>query len=160
MKKRSGNKPGSHSVVQTCDWEAGPSKTAKSRKSIIYKHKGDCKWAGIKTEAYKPLKGNWNKIIRRVLAGDALKTKSHVRYFEIAPGGMSSFEKHKHEHIVIGIKGEGKVLLEKSTYKINFLDIVYVSPKTPHQFLNPFKEPFGFLCVVSAKRDKPVNITK
>jgi ribulose-bisphosphate carboxylase large chain len=46
------------------------------------------------------------------------------------------------------------------SYKIAFLDVVHISPNTPHQLLNPFDEPFGFLCVVPAKRDKPINIAK
>jgi ribulose-bisphosphate carboxylase large chain len=52
------------------------------------------------------------------------------------------------------------VLSDKRSYKIAFLDVVHISPNTPHQLLNPFDEPFGFLCVVPAKRDKPINIAK
>ncbi len=151
----------SQNLGATCDWRAEQSKTKKSSdKSVIYRYRGNYKWKGVKTEAYKLAKGDWNKIIRKVLVGDSLKTKSHVRYFEIAPGGRSSFEKHRHEHIAIGIRGSGKVLLGEKNRKISFLDVVYVSPDTPHQFLNPFNEPFGFLCVVPAKRDKPVIIKR
>jgi ribulose-bisphosphate carboxylase large chain len=147
----------------SCDWKVVPAKPRKGKKfnkSIIYRHKGDCNWSGIRTDKYKPEKGDWSKIIRRVLIGQGLKTKSHVRYFEIEKGGSSSFEKHRHEHIVIGIKGNGKALLGKKTHKINFLDVVYVPPNIPHQFLNPFKKPFGFLCIVPAKRDKPVLLNR
>lgn len=151
----------SQNLGATCDWRAEQSKTKKSSdKSAIYRYGGNYKWKGVKTETYKLAKGNWNKIIRKVLVGDSLKTKSHVRYFEIAPGGRSSFEKHRHEHIVIGIRGSGRVFLDNRSHKISFLDVVYVSPDTPHQFLNPFNEPFGFLCVVPAKRDKPVIIKR
>ncbi len=151
----------SQNLGAACDWRAEQSKTKKSSdKSAIYRYGGNYKWKGVKTEVYKHVKGDWNKIIRKVLVGDNLKTKSHVRYFEIAPGGRSSFEKHRHEHIVIGIKGSGKVLLGEKSRKISFLDVVYVSPDTPHQFLNPFNKPFGFLCVVPAKRDKPAIIAK
>lgn len=170
MKKRAKNKFTSQPNTSSCDWQATnrksgalqakPSKVKKTtNKSRVYKHKGNYTWKGIKTEAYKLTGGDWNKIIRRVLIGDGLKTKSHLRYFEIAPGGKSSFEKHRHEHVVIGIRGKGKVILDKRTYKMNFLDVAYISPNTPHQLLNPFDEPFGFLCVVSAKRDKPINLT-
>ncbi len=132
----------------------------KPGESAICKYKGNCEWKGIKTETYKTVKGDWNKIIRKVLIGDGLKAKSHVRYFEIAPGGKSSFEKHRHEHIVIVIRNKGEVFLDVGYYKISFLDVVYVSPSTPHQFLNPFNEPFGFLCIVPAKRDKPVQLSR
>lgn len=151
----------SQNLGVTCDWRAEQAKIKKfSDKSVIYRYRGNYRWKGVKTEAYKHAQGNWNKIIRKVLVGDSLKTKSHVRYFEIAPGGRSSFEKHRHEHIVIGIRGSGKVLLGEKNRKISFLDVVYVSPDTPHQFLNPFNEPFGFLCVVPAKRDKPIIIKR
>ncbi len=149
----------SRSAGTACDWKSGLSKIKKSsKKSVICKHAGNYKWKGIKTEAYKLKKDNWNKVIRRVLTGNGLKTKSHLRYFEIAPGGQSSFEKHRHEHIVIGIRGMGKVRLNNRLYKVRFLDVVYVSSSTPHQFLNPNAEPFGFLCIVPSKRDKPINV--
>ena len=147
--------------ILTCDWKAKPLKAGRpSGKSTIYRYKGNYKWKGIKTEAYKQVKRDWSGIIRRVLIGDDLQAKSHVRYFEIDPCGRSSFEKHRHEHIVIGLRGTGKVLLNRRSYKIGFLDVVYVSSNTPHQFLNPFDEPFGFLCIVSAKRDKPICVLK
>lgn len=157
--KKSLSRNRSRSVGTSCDWKSGLSNAKKSsKKSVICKHRGNYKWKGIKTEAYKLKKDNWNKIIRRVLTVNGLKTKSHLRYFEIAPGGQSSFEKHGHEHIVIGIRGDGKVRLENRLYNVGFLDVVYVSPGTPHQFLNPFKESFGFLCIVPSKRDKPIPL--
>ena len=159
--KKPAKKVSRKKTVSSCDWTAGPSKTVRaSGSSAVHKHKGDCRWKGIKAEKYKAVKGEWDSIIRRVLVGDGVKAKSHVRYFEIAPGGKSSFEKHRHEHIVVGIKGSGRVLLGKKKSKVDYLDVVYVSPDTPHQFQNPFDEPFGFLCIVSAKRDRPVLLNK
>jgi len=166
---KSSSRKRARSVGTTCDWRsashergsllASPEKSKEAaEKSTVFRHTGNYKWKGTKTEAYKLKKDDWSKIIRRSLIGDELKSRFHVRYFEIAPGGQSSFEKHRHEHIVIGIRGKGKVLLGKKPRKVAFLDVVYVSPNTPHQFLNPFNEPFGFLCVVSAKRDKPVPL--
>jgi quercetin dioxygenase-like cupin family protein len=38
---------------------------------------------------------------------------------------------------------------------MGFMDTVYISPDTVHQLLNPFDAPFGFLCIVNARRDKP-----
>ena len=39
-------------------------------------------------------------------------------------------------------------------------DIVYVAPDDPHQFRNADDagEPFGFLCIVNAERDRPVSV--
>lgn len=132
-----------------------PAKKA-SNKSRLYRHKGDFKWHGIKTEKYKPKGGDWADIARRVIVGNYGEyTKFHFRYFEISPGGYSSFEKHRHEHVVVCVRGKGKVLTGKKMNTMNFLDTLYISPDAPHQLSNPFDEPFGFFCIVNAKRDKP-----
>jgi quercetin dioxygenase-like cupin family protein len=134
--------------------------TKVPNKSRLYKHKGNFTWQGIKTDKYKTAGTDWKNIIRKILIGNHNEsTKFHLRYFEIAPGGFSSFEKHKHEHVVIGIRGKGKVLCNKKNYQLNFLDTFYIAPDTPHQLSNPFDKPFGFLCIVNAKRDKPKIIT-
>lgn len=108
------------------------------------------------------MSGNeWAKIVRKTLIGaNGESAKFHLRYFEIASGGNSSFEKHKHEHVVICIKGKGKAVVGKKVHQIGYLDVLYISPDTPHQLKNPFKSPFGFLCIVNAKRDKPKIISK
>ncbi|UCF86928.1 MAG: cupin domain-containing protein [Nitrospiraceae bacterium] len=162
MKRRDNKKTSSKDGVFYCDWQGNPLTSDKINvKSVIYRHKsGSYTWRGIKTETYKPGQGDWHSIIRRTLIGNELKSKSHVRYFEIAPGGQSSFEKHRHEHIVIGIRGTGRVSLDNKQHMVKIFDVIYVSPNTPHCFSNPSDEPFGFLCIVSAKRDKPKILSK
>ena len=126
------------------------------RESKLYKHRGDYKWQGIKTEKYKPKGGDWADIVRRVIIGNSGEsTKFHLRYFEIFPGGYSSFEQHRHEHVVICVRGKGKVLVGNKLNTLKFLDTLYIAPLTPHQLSNPFYEPFGFYCIVNSKRDKP-----
>lgn len=133
--------------------------TAPANKNRLYKH-NNFKWQGIKTERYKSIKGGWADIVRQTLIGShGEKTKFHLRYFEIAPGGCSSFERHKHEHVVICVRGKGKAIADKKSHILNFLDTLYISPDTPHQLKNPFKKPFGFFCIVNAKRDKPNLLT-
>jgi quercetin dioxygenase-like cupin family protein len=156
--------------IPHCDFDN--QQTVNVRETInkirLYKYKGNFTWKGIKTEKYKTGGTDWKNIIRKVLIGNHNEsTKFHIRYFEIASGGYSSFEKHRHEHVVIGIRGKGMVLCSKSgssrtemNYQLNFLDILYIAPNTPHQLSNPFHEPFGFLCIVNAKRDRPKILTK
>lgn len=154
----------------SCDWSAPErirrgeksSATLKSRgapkenKSALYKHKGKFRWQGIKVEKYKQSNGGWADIVRQTLIGNQGETaKFHVRYFEIAPKGHSSFETHGHEHVVVCVRGKGKAMIGKKLYEMNFMDTLYISPDTPHQLRNPFKSPFGFICIVNAKRDKP-----
>lgn len=130
-------------------------------KSRLYKHKGDFRWQGIKTEKYKPKGGDWADIIRRVIIGNKGESaRFHFRYFEISSGGYSSLEKHRHEHVVICVRGKGKVLTGRKMNNLCFLDTLYIAPHTPHQLSNPFREPFGFFCIVNAKRDKPKLLCK
>ena len=148
----------------SCDWKSGAALKSRvapaANKSALYEHKGRFRWKGIKVEKYKQSSGDWADIVRQTLIGShGEKTKFHLRYFEIAPGGCSSFEKHKHEHVVICIRGKGKAIADKKSHILNFLDTLYISPDTPHQLKNPFKKPFGFFCIVNAKRDKPNLLT-
>ena len=143
----------------TCDWKNKPDKENKplmENKTKLYRYKGNFSWQGIKTEKYKPVGSDWSDIVRQTLIGNHGETaKFHLRYFEIAPNGYSSFEMHKHEHVVIGIRGKGICIVRKKKYEIDFLDTLYIEPDAPHQLRNPFDKPFGFFCLVNAKRDMP-----
>lgn len=131
-------------------------KTKKDNRTRLFRYKGNFTWKEIKTEKYKPGNGDWADIVRRTLIGNhGESTKFHLRYFEISPNGYSSFEMHKHEHVVIGIRGEGICIVGNKKYKIGFLDTLYIKPNEPHQLRNPHDEPFGFLCIVNARRDRP-----
>jgi ribulose-bisphosphate carboxylase large chain len=142
-----------------CDWQENKKREEKTQvinKSRLYKYKGNFRWSNIKTEQYKLTGKNWTNIIRQTLIGNhGETTKFHVRYFEIASGGYSSYEMHRHEHVVIGVRGKGLCIIDKRKYKIDFLDTLYIEPNAPHQLRNPYDEPFGFLCIVNAKRDRP-----
>lgn len=146
-------------TIGTSFCEITPAKKAgrkRANRNAFYRHKGNFSWQGIKDEPYKTRGNEWSDIIRRVLIGTRGETtKFHVRYFEIGPQGRSSFERHKHEHVVICVRGEGMVRTGKTKRKMGFMDTIYISPDTSHQLLNPFEAPFGFLCIVNAKRDRP-----
>jgi quercetin dioxygenase-like cupin family protein len=143
-----------------CDWKKTGSPVRRKKhtenKSKLYKYRGNFTWRGIKAEKYKSNCGDWSDIVRQTLIGNHGETsKFHLRYFEIASGGHSSFEMHKHEHVVIGTRGKGLCTVRGKTYDIGFLDTLYIEPDAPHQLRNPFDQPFGFLCLVNAKRDRP-----
>lgn len=115
-------------------------------------------WRGVEVEAYKATTETWAGISRRELVGKRGESADfHVRYFEIAPGGYSTLEKHRHEHVVIPLRGRGEARFGCYLYEVSVGDVVYVAPDDPHQFRNPedAEEPFGFLCIVSAERDAP-----
>jgi quercetin dioxygenase-like cupin family protein len=123
----------------------------------------DYSWEGVEREAYKQEQAagsTWRGIVRQVLVGKhAEETRFHLRYFEIAPGGHSSLEKHGHAHVVIAMRGRGRAVLDTTAYDLKPFDTVYIAPWTPHQFLAAGDEPFGFFCIVDAERDRPVRLS-
>jgi ribulose-bisphosphate carboxylase large chain len=129
--------------------------------SKVIRRRDGFSWEGVDPEPYKSTTESWRGIRRVELAGKRGESgRFHVRYFEIEPGGFSTLEKHEHEHVVIPQRGRGEVRLGCRVYRIGFGDVVYVAPNDPHQFRNPAEasEPFGFLCVVNADRDRPVAV--
>ncbi len=118
-------------------------------------------WTGVPLEAYKATTETWRGISRRELVGKRGESADfHVRYFEIEPGGFSTLEKHRHEHVVIPLRGTGEARMGCYLFHVSVGDVVYVAPEDPHQFLCPegAEEPFGFLCIVSAHRDAPREV--
>jgi quercetin dioxygenase-like cupin family protein len=118
---------------------------------------GGAGFGGIAAGEYKDAAGSWCEITRRVLlgplAGDALAFE--LRYFEIAPGGWSSLERHRHPHAVVVLSGRGEVRLGAERHPIAPFDAVYVAPEDPHQFRAAADQKLGILCVVDAERDAP-----
>jgi len=103
-----------------CDFVSPKKPVPKNNKTRFYRYKGNYSWEGLKTEQYKTKGKDWADIFRNTLIGNHGElTKFHLRYFEIAPKGFSSFETHKHEHVVIGIRGEGICIVGKKKYKIS-----------------------------------------
>jgi ribulose-bisphosphate carboxylase large chain len=81
-----------------------------------------------------------------------------LRYFEVAPGGFSSHEKHVHSHIVIGARGHGTLLLGGRQEVLQVNDVAYIAPLQEHQLRNDGPEPFGFFCIVDHDRDRPMSV--
>ena len=119
------------------------------------------RWEGIPEREYKFQEGTgaglgWRDVVRcTLLRGVPESAAFSVRYFEVAPGGYTSLERHRHVHAVVVVRGRGRVVLGHRVYPLRPLDFVYVPPDTPHQFVCEGEEPFGFLCVVDAERDAP-----
>jgi quercetin dioxygenase-like cupin family protein len=109
------------------------------------------RWEGVPVRPYRDDGTQFQGITRQVLfeRGDA-----ELRYFELAPRGYSSLERHEHEHSVMVVLGRGRCLVGREVHELGTGDLVSVPPSTWHQF-RAADEPLGFLCLVSAERDRP-----
>ena len=64
-------------------------------------------WHGVAVEDYKAPAAHHCGVVRSVLAGARGEaTRFQVRYFEVSPGGYSSRETHRHEHVVVVMRGK------------------------------------------------------
>ncbi len=114
------------------------------------------RWEGVPLLAYKEESGSHFKAItRQVLFDDGEHFDTQLRYFEIAPGGHSTLERHDHAHSVMVIRGAGSALVGGEVFELGMRDLVRVPPATWHQFRATAGEPLGFLCLVRRERDKP-----
>jgi ribulose-bisphosphate carboxylase large chain len=139
----------------SCEVNAVPERPVRG--SRVLRLGPDFRWQGVPVAGYKQAAGHWDGVCRTVLVGNVgERTSFHLRYFEVAPGGFTSLEEHGHEHAVVVLRGRGEVRLGNDTHELAFGDTVYVAPHEVHQFRNRSGEPFGFLCVVDAERDRPV----
>ena len=81
--------------------------------------------------------------------------RGELRYFEVAPSGRSTLERHAHVHAVMILRGSGDVLVGRDVHAVRAFDLVTVPPATWHQFRAAPDAPLGFLCMVDAERDRP-----
>jgi ribulose-bisphosphate carboxylase large chain len=117
----------------------------------------DYSWAGRPASNYKadqsfPFEG----VTRVELIGKAgEEAQFDLRYFELAPGGYTSLEKHAHTHTIIGVRGVGAAWIDGEDLQVRPNDVVYIDTLEPHQLKNAGAEPFGFYCIVDHDRDRP-----
>jgi len=127
----------------------------EKRAPHIRRHQGDFRWEAVDLLRYKD-EGSapFRDVTRQVLfEGEGLPVQ--LRYFEVAPGGWTTLERHEHVHAVMVIRGRGQCLVGEKAYDIGLHDLVSVPPMTWHQFHAAADEPLGFLCMVSTERDRP-----
>lgn len=115
-------------------------------------------WEDVPVRAYKDNPIGAQGVIRQNLS-EGVDGDFELRYFEVEPGGYSSHEQHEHSHLVIVVRGAGKVLLGEAWHDVRSFDLVHVPRLTPHQFVATGTEPLGFLCVVDRVRDRPVLLS-
>jgi mannose-6-phosphate isomerase-like protein (cupin superfamily) len=127
----------------------------EGRRPIHRRAHGDYRWDGVAELPYKEDdRALFRSITRQVLFADSELT-GELRYFEVAPGGFSTLERHEHMHAVLILRGRGHCLVGRDVKALETRDLVTVPAMTWHQFRATRGEPLGFLCMVNAQRDKP-----
>lgn len=118
-------------------------------------HDGAYHWREVDVMAYKQEgEAPFRDVTRQVLFDDP-DLACQLRYFEVAPGGHTTLERHEHVHAVMVVRGRGRALVGEQLHDLALNDLVQVPPATWHQFRAPDDEPLGFLCLVNAERDRP-----
>jgi mannose-6-phosphate isomerase-like protein (cupin superfamily) len=126
-----------------------------SSERTIHRKAKEYRWEGVDELPYKEDdRALYKSITRQVLFSDP-EMQGELRYFEVAPGGFSTLERHQHMHAVLILRGRGHCLVGDEVRPIDTRDLVTVPPMTWHQFRASKGEPLGFLCMVNATRDKP-----
>lgn len=114
---------------------------------------GEWRWQDIAVRAYGPENSGALRATRQILVGQEEDAPHfHMRYFAVQPGGYTSLDQHAHDHGVYILHGRARLRLGDEEHELSGGDVVYISGNEVHQFFALGEEPFGFLCVVPARR--------
>jgi quercetin dioxygenase-like cupin family protein len=115
----------------------------------------DFRWQGVEARPYKEEgAAPFKSVSRQVLFSDP-RLAGELRYFEVAPGGYSTLERHEHMHAVMILRGKARALVGDKVHEVKPRDLITIPPWTWHQFRPAPGETLGFLCLVNAERDRP-----
>ena len=79
--------------------------------TIHRKARHDHRWEGVENRPYKEDdRALFKAVTRQVLFSDPAMA-GELRYFEVAPGGFSTLERHEHMHAVLVLRGRGHCLV-------------------------------------------------
>jgi mannose-6-phosphate isomerase-like protein (cupin superfamily) len=121
--------------------------------STVRKFK-DFGWENVPVLAYKE-GGPYKGVTRQILFEGQETLPAQWRYFEVEPGGHSTLERHEHIHYVLILRGRGRCMVGGEISDIDEHDLIEVPSLKWHQFRAAEDAPLGFLCLVSATRDRP-----
>ena len=114
---------------------------------------GEFRWQDVLVSAYGPENSKADRATRQILIGIGEQSPHfHMRYFAVQPGGYTSLDQHSHDHGVYILHGRARLRLGNEEHELQTGDVVYIPGNEVHQFFAVGNEPFGFLCVVPAKR--------
>lgn len=114
---------------------------------------GEMRWQSVPVRSYGLDNSGADRATRQVLIGmDEGAPTFHLRYFAVQPGGHTSLDQHAHEHGVYIVHGSARLRLGDIEHEVGVGDVIFISGNEIHQFFTLGDEPFGFLCIVPARR--------
>jgi quercetin dioxygenase-like cupin family protein len=113
------------------------------------------RWQAVEVQHYKAEGSAPFRDITRQALFDHPDLGCQLRYFEIAPGGYSTLERHEHLHAVLILRGQGRCLVDGKVFNVGSNDLLQVPALGWHQFRADETQPLGFLCMVNRERDRP-----
>ena len=116
---------------------------------------GALRWRDVDVLAYKEEGSAPFRAVTRQVLFDDPALGCQLRYFEMAPGGHTTLERHVHAHAVVIQRGAGACLVGDRIHRVTPFDLVHIPAMTWHQFKADPGTPLGFLCMVNAERDRP-----
>src|SRR4051794_41948373 len=103
----------------------------------IYRKAKDYRWDGVDELPYKEDdRALFKTITRQVLFSDP-EMHSEMRYFEMAPGGFSTLERHQQTRAVLILRASGHCLVGSEGKPIETLHPIPVTPKICHHVRAP-----------------------
>jgi len=121
----------------------------------IFRGFRDFRWDAVAYLPYKEEGAAPFKAISRQVLFTEPALGCELRYFEMAPGGYSTLERHEHMHAVMILRGRGRCLVGEDVRAVQPFDLVTIPGWSWHQFRAGDAEPLGFLCMVNVQRDRP-----
>ena len=121
----------------------------------IRKAQPDFRWDEVDLLVYKAEGEAPFKDVTRQLLFRTESLGCELRYFEVAPDGHSTLERHEHAHAVMILRGRGACLVGGEVRSVGPHDLVHIPAWSWHQFRANAAEPLGFLCMVNVERDRP-----
>lgn len=121
----------------------------------VRRFQDDYEWQDVPRQPYKEMDAApFRAISRQVLFAEP-QLGCELRYFEMAPGGHSTLERHEHVHAVMILRGRGECLLGNEVRAVKPFDLITIPSWCWHQFRANQGEALGFLCMVNVVRDRP-----
>lgn len=115
------------------------------------------RWDGVPMKNYKQEGTHFKAITRQNLFSNEDDQPCELRYFEIQPGGHSTFEKHEHTHAIVVLRGRGRAVVGENVMPVEAFDLLHVPPLTWHQLQATENDALGFVCQVPCERDRPIR---